>query len=235
MSTWKTHFASLCLALSLVLMLLTFAVSPAYAWTHAENSWDTGGTAYCGTASNSPCVYWAQPSNTSIKLYVYFDASLKSAPGNYDFTVAINRAFSDWNSQSAWNPYMNGCYVSRCENAGEYIMGNLGYAIYGATDFGTLGTSKWNSTNSFWYAPFQYETVYFNTQITWNNSLSFSDTTADGRKVSTHETGHFLGLGHTAHTPAIMHQGAANYYSVQSDDLTGLQNVYPGYYPGSTQ
>jgi hypothetical protein len=110
-------------------------------------------------------------------------------------------------------------------------MGSMG----GPISASIYGTVQWNSRNGFWCAAFYYVPVYFNTEITWNNNLQFSATTADGRKVSTHESGHALGLGHTGHTPAIMHQGKVSYYTVQADDLNGLQNVYPGYYPGSTQ
>jgi predicted Zn-dependent protease len=239
MSKLKTHLISLSLALSVALALFSFAFSSAHAWTHEINNWDNNPNDFlCGKSQSTPCLYWAQPSNTSINLYAYFDPSLNNARGNYNFTVAINRAFGDWNAQKAWNPYLNSCgSSSSCLNGADltYTMSDLGYGIYGATNISSYGTVQWNSKNGFWYAAFFYVPVYFNTEITWNNSLQFSNTTADGRKVSTHECGHALGLGHTGHTPAIMRQGMTTYYAVQTDDLNGLQNVYPGYYPGSTQ
>ncbi|WP_371876287.1 matrixin family metalloprotease, partial [Dictyobacter vulcani] len=57
-------------------------------------------------------------------------------------------------------------------------------------------------------------------EISWNNSLIFSATQADGRKVATHETGHMEGLGHTAHDPAVMRQGGVSYYALQTDDIS---------------
>ena len=239
MNRWKIRLVSFSITLSVAFTLLGLASSPAYAWTHELNNWDNNHNDFlCGKSSSSPCLYWAQPSNTSITLHAYFDPSLQSAPGSYDFTVAINRAFGDWNAQKAWNPYLNSCGSSTSCHSGAdvtYTMADLGYGNYGLTDLEFFGTVLWNSRNGFWYAAFYYVPVYFNTEITWNNSLQFSDTTADGRKVSTHETGHLLGLGHTGHSPAIMQQGKVSFYSVQADDLNGLQNVYPGYYPGSTQ
>ncbi len=234
MNKLKTHFVSFSVALSVAFAIVVFTLSPAYAWTHAKNNWDTNhNDYYCGTSSSMPCLYWAQPSYTSINVYAYFDPSLNNAPGNYNFTVAINRAFSDWNSQQAWNPYLYSCSTFACGSA-DYTMTLLPYGIWGETTW-DYGTSLWNSAESFWYVPLYYVNVYFSTAVTWNNSLQFSATTADGRTVSTHETGHLLGLGHTGHTPAIMHMGSATYYTVQTDDLYGLQNIYPGYYPGSTQ
>jgi len=55
---------------------------------------------------------------------------------------------------------------------------------------------------------------------------------ADGRKVATHETGHLMSLGHTSYT-AEMHQGPGNFYSLQSNDIQGLQAIYTGTQPSS--
>lgn len=242
MSKVKPHLISLSLALSVALALFGFASSSAHAWTHLINNWDNNHNDYlCGQSSSRPCLFWSQPSNTSITLHAYFNPSLNNAPGNYNFTTAINRAFGDWNAQPAWNPYLTSCGSSTsCLNGADltYTMSDLGYGVYGETDVSFYGTVSWSSTYSEWYAAFYYVPVYFNTEITWNNNLQFSATTADGRKVSTHECGHALGLGHTGHYPAVMRQGGTDpngkpitYYSVQADDRNGLQNIYPGHYP----
>jgi len=55
-------------------------------------------------------------------------------------------------------------------------------------------------------------------------------TDADGRKVAGHETGHVSSMGHTSYT-ALMHQGPENFYLLQSNDVAGLQAIYPGNYP----
>lgn len=231
---WKKSIVSFSLAILIAFAFLVLAAPPAHAWTHEANNWDANhNDFYCGTSSSSPCLYWAQPSNTSITLHAFFDLSLQNAPGSYNFDVAVTRALNDWNSQVAWNPY-----IVECEGRTDsitYAMTTLPYGVWGQTDLGNYGTVQYNSTNGFWYAPLNYVFVYFSSAVTWNNSLQFSATMADGRTVSTHETGHALGLGHTGHTPAIMRQGTVTYYSVQTDDLNGLQSIYPGYYPGSEQ
>lgn len=231
---WKIRLLSSSMAVLVAFALLGLSSSPTYAWTHALNHWDSNHSDFlCGTSSDFPCLYWAQPSNTSITLHAFLDPSLQNAPGSYDFTVAITRAFNDWNSQAAWNPVLAQC--NTCLDSVFYTMGTLGFGIYGETDLSDYGTVQFNSADNFWYAPFLEVHVQFSSAVTWNNSLQFSDTTADGRTVSTHETGHLLGLGHTGHSPAIMQNGAINFFSVQADDLNGLQNIYPGFYPGSTQ
>ncbi len=108
MNKWKARFVSFSVAIAVAFALFGFTFSSANAWTHEINNWDNNhNDYYCGTSSSRPCLYWAQPSYTSINLYAYFNPSLKTAPpGSYDFTVAVNRAFSDWNSQPAWNPYL---------------------------------------------------------------------------------------------------------------------------------
>ncbi|MEO6890871.1 MAG: matrixin family metalloprotease [Ktedonobacteraceae bacterium] len=238
MNKWKIRVVSFSLAVTVAFALLGLAFSPAYAWTHQINNWDNNPNDFlCGTSSDHPCLYWVQPSNTSITLQAYLDSSLTIAPGNYNFTVAIQRAFGDWNAQPAWNPYLNSCGSSiSCEDRSNvaYTMADLGANVYGVT-YTYYGPSQWNSRNRFWYAAITLAEVNFSSRITWNNNLQFSGTTADGRKVSTHETGHVLGLGHTGHSPAIMRQGAVTYFSVQADDLSGLKSIYPGFYPGSQQ
>ncbi len=58
---------------------------------------------------------------------------------------------------------------------------------------------------------------------------------ADAKKVTAHETGHVIGLGHTWKTnpdgspyPSIMHEGAVPWNTLQSDDIAAVQGIYPG-------
>ncbi|WP_146747158.1 matrixin family metalloprotease [Thermogemmatispora tikiterensis] len=203
---------------------------PAFAWTWRENNWDTNPNDYqCGLTSSTPCLYWPEPNGNSSIVYTYVPTSLNNV-GGYNFITAINRAASDFNAAPALNPYLYTCSNDSCVYQTSYAIGNLGYAIYGETPYGTIGSAQHSSQ---YYAIMQGNYTLFNSTqwITWNNTLTFSDTQADGRKVSTHETGHMEGLGHTAHNPAVMRQGATTYYALQPDDINGLETQYNGRIP----
>ncbi len=141
------------------------------------------------------------------------------------------RALNDFNNVPAFNPYVYSCYNSQCGATTPYAIADLGYGNYGYTDYGYMGSTQYSSGQ--YYAIMTGNKTMFNssTWISWNNTLTFSATQADGRKVATHETGHFEGLGHTGHSPAVMRQGAVTYYALQSDDINGLESFYTGSIP----
>ena len=150
----------------------------------------------------------------------------------YNFNTAVQRALDDFNNNvPAFNPWVYSCYNAQCGAATSYAIGNLGYGVYSYTPYGYMGSIQHSSGQ--YYAIMTGNGTLFNssTWISWNNTLMFSDTQADGRKVATHETGHFEGLGHTGHIPAVMHQGKVTYFALQPDDVNGLVSFYTGYIP----
>lgn len=214
-------------------MVVLLAASPsALAWTHRANNWDVGNHSdyTCGYSTSVPCLYYPEPNHVSASYNAYLDPSLGNV-GGYNFNTAVTRAISDFNNAPAFNPYLTACYNAQCGAATSYSIADLGYATYGMTPYGFYGSIQHASGQ--YYAIMTGNYTEFNTSawITWNNSLTFSDTQADGRKVATHETGHFMGLGHTGHNPAVMRQGAVTYYALQTDDINGLASFYTGYIP----
>lgn len=215
-----------------ILSILCFILvsQSAFAWTWRENNWDSNPNDYqCGLTSSTPCLYWPEPSGKSSTVWAFLSSSLNNV-GGYDFVTAVNRAASDFNAVPALNPYLYTCSNDGCNTQTSYAIGDLGYGVYGETPYGNIGSVQHSSQ---YYAIMTGNYTLFNssTYISWNNTLTFSDTQADGRKVATHETGHMEGLGHTGHSPAIMRQGAVTYYALQSDDITGLETQYNGRIP----
>ncbi len=207
------------------------STQPARAWTHRINNWDSNPSDYtCGYSTSVPCLYWPEPNHVSSTIYALLDGSLINV-GGYNFDPAVTRAFGDFNGVPAFNPYMYACYDLTCNFQVSYSIGDLGYGVYGMTPYGNYGSITQASGQYYAISGANYVTFNSSTWISWNNSLIFSDTQADGRKVATHETGHVQDLGHTGHTPAIMHQGAATYYALQQDDINGLESFYTGYIP----
>ncbi len=108
--------------------------------------------------------------------------------------------------------------------------------MYGQTAL-NVGSSTYSAKLGGYYAFTSSTAVTFNNSSgsSWNNTLTWWDDgvcafQADGRKVATHETGHTQSLGHTGNT-AVMHQGPENFYTLQADDIAGLQAIYPGALP----
>lgn len=224
-----------CLAAMLIATVLTVStIGQAGAYTQLVNNFDTGGNVYCGFDTTHPCVFWDEPGYTSITVSQRLDSSLNQ--GSYDFTTPVENAFADFNAVSAYNPFYNYCFPSTC-GTGVFASGLLGCLLYGQTAV-NYGPSTYSSKLGGYYAFITSTRTTFNnsSSASWNNTLTWSSngTTcafqADGRKVATHETGHSQSLGHTGNT-AVMHQGAENFYTLQSDDIAGLQAIYPGALP----
>jgi Matrixin len=210
---------------------------PVLAWSQLDNDYDQGGSGYCGGSTTYPCFFWQEAHNTSITLYSYFDPSVDN--DSYSFTTAINRAFGDFNAAPAYNPYTYQCVNRVGCGTNAYFGASLGCLVYGQTTFPILGAIE-HSTSVGYYRFIREAYVYFNTSSAahWNNSVywAYNGITcvfnADGRKVSTHETGHLMALGHTGYV-AVMHQGPESYYALQINDIQGLEAIYSGSSPSS--
>lgn len=251
----KRFLEATAVAIFTSMILLVSMVSPAKAWTQEQNLYDYGGTGYCGASPAHPCIYWQEPQNTSITLHALIQSTMWNNPSiNFDFRPALTTAFNSWNSAPAWNPYIYACYAPcsypvaitydtnfglPCTEVAEtdytYNHNNVesGYNIPGG---GQPGTTIYYSffTNS--------GVVWVNGFFNWNYDLNNSGSVcpgdtgyADARTALTHETGHVLGLGHTGHQPSIMYpySDSLTFYTLQPEDTTAIENIYPGNQPSS--
>lgn len=70
-----------------------------------------------------------------------------------------------------------------------------------------------------------------NTSYSWSTTTPANPTPWDVQSVATHELGHFLGLGHSTSATATMYSigviGTISMRSLESDDLSGINNIYP--------
>lgn len=88
----------------------------------------------------------------------------------------------------------------------------------------TLGsTAKWYSGSSMSQA-----VTTLNSQKSWTTSPGSSYPPYDVETVSLHEFGHWLSLGHSSSTSAVMYA----YYtgtkrSLTQDDIDGIKYIYP--------
>ncbi len=91
-----------------------------------------------------PCLYYPEPNHVSTTLYAYFDPSLANV-GGYNFDTAVQRALNDFNNVPAFNPYVYSCYNPQCGATTSYAIGDLGYAVYGMTPYGYMGSTQYSS------------------------------------------------------------------------------------------
>jgi hypothetical protein len=70
----------------------------------------------------------------------------------------------------------------------------------------------------------------FNTAFTWDSYRGPLQSAMDIQRVALHETGHALGLDHPdqagQNVPAIMNSVVSNLYTLQADDIAGIQALY---------
>lgn len=248
--TVKRSIIRIVTASLLVLMFVSAFVAPAYAWTHEQNNFDKDPTQYlCGGSSSFPCLYWKQPHNTSITLYFEVAPSLLPQ-GSFNWLSTINGDFTNYNNIVAWNPYMYTC------TSGTFCSQNS-IGIYSTDNGGTgwqcdlfsgfmLGQTAYSYStpeyaNGQWYAFFSSIGVQFNHIIHWdtNNNWSGDCTSgiyADANYLARHESGHTIGLGHTAKADIMAPESLSNppnYDTLQPDDIVGVQTIYDNNNPTS--
>ncbi len=68
--------------------------------------------------------------------------------------------------------------------------------------------------------------MFFNNAERWDIYNGVHQSRFDFRRVALHELGHTLGLDHEESNPAIMAPIVGNIYTLQADDIAGLQALY---------
>ena len=215
--TWPTlkkwiARSRLVIALSLGTVPLLTAPASVLAWSQLFNEYPSSPTS-CNNVSPDICVSWPKNGSLSSTVVIYLDPSLTTANLNLD--TDTRAGINQWHLVCAANPVLQ---IGSGVNAQiTVVRGQL------LDPTAWAQTSVINSSSSP-HVVIEADVV-FNTLVTWNHSFTYSQTSADSRKVATHELGHAEGLGHTGFT-AVMHQGAESFWTVQTNDVQGMQAVY---------
>jgi hypothetical protein len=189
----------------------------------------------CGTFPND-CIAWPRLANgQSSTTHVFLTSSLGSIT-TVDMGQDVLDSFGRWNAAPSNEPWL--VQSTAMSNSTGYSLGSPTY-IYvdaGLADSVYAQTSTWTKyqlgigSDDPVIVSFQIE---ISSTIRWNHSFDFTchmtgdDCVywADSRKVTIHEEGHGMGMGHSGAT-AIMKQGATTYYTLQTDDINGIQHIY---------
>ena len=216
----------------LAVLLLANSSGTVAAWSQLRNN-NPNDPRSCTNVSPWYCIRWPKTSsNLSTTQYVFLSSSLDRIYGVNMF-ADVRRTFERWNDVPARNPHLEEIYSTtlddiyvRAGSPSQCGVNDYVYAVayvYTAQDVNRISSAD----------------ICFNADIGWNRDLDFSfrDTPegyiqfADSRKVATHEMGHAEGLGHVSNatSAAIMRQGPTSYFTVQTNDVIGMQEVYGAY------
>jgi hypothetical protein len=186
--------------------------SGTFAWTQLFNNYP-GSPTSCNDIYPYYCVEWLLVGGSSSTVVIFLDPSLTSANLNLD--TDTRSAINQWHLVCAMNPILQ---------TGSGVNAQIVVARGSLDDPSAWAETRVIRSQSSPYVIVSADTT-FNTLVTWNHSYTYDVTHADSRKVATHELGHAEGLGHTGYT-AVMHQGAMSFWTVQTNDIQGMQAVY---------
>lgn len=193
----------------------------------------------CTNSGGWDCIAWPRLANgQSTTVYAFLDGDLGDVP-NVNMGHDVLDSFTRWNAAPSNEPWL--IQSTALSNATGYSLGSpthifaddqLPYGVYAKTASWTMYLLGLGSDDHVMVS----SQIDMSANIRWNHSLDFTchystpDPTvcipwADSRKVTIHEEGHGLGLGHSGAT-AIMRQGATTYYTLQTDDINGIQSIY---------
>jgi hypothetical protein len=209
---WRTRAA----LLGAIVLTLVLAGRVA-AWSQIYNAYPFNPLS-C-TDPGGYCMEWPTTSgglSVNVDEYLYSSLALANIPLGPD----VLATFPQWNNIAARNPYLRQTT-------------NLSAAEVQVWLGTTIDPASWAETTPSPYCctshVYASATIVFRSSVTWNHTYTYSGNVADSRKVADHEMGHVEALGHTSFATALMHTGPASFWTVQSNDRSGIIAVYGAY------
>ncbi|HUE41200.1 MAG TPA: matrixin family metalloprotease [Chthoniobacterales bacterium] len=166
---------------------------------------------------------WPNGSNPTIQLELG-SANHTLSDGNTSWNSAVSPALD------MWNQVMGGIQLGRVMNSTAPIVSgdHLNSMSFGSTFFGhsfgsgTLAVTYYGYSGS----TLTEADIVFNTAQPWDSYRGNLRSAYDIQRVALHESGHLLGMAHSTVSTAIMNAFINNSYTLQPDDIAGIQSLY---------
>src|ERR1700719_2908721 len=166
---------------------------------------------------------WPNGSNPTIQLELG-SAGRTLSDGNTSWNSAVSPALD------MWNQVMGSLQLNRVMNSTAPIVSGdrVNSMSFGSTFF---GHSFGSSTLAVTYYSYSGSTmteadIVFNTAQPWDSYRGSLRSAYDIQRVAPHESGHLLGMAHSTVSTAIMNAFINNSYTLQADDIAGIQSLY---------
>lgn len=167
-----------------------------------------------------------------------------TAPSGTGWATALEAAMAQWNDSTVFTFETDRAYVdpcaglSRSDGGSGFPVGNgdgrnsAGFhTTVCGNSFGTGSlaiTLSHYDTGALGFMELVQTDIVFNANVLWDVYEGPRQSRFDFGRVALHELGHALGLDHEAVQPAIMARTITNLYSLQADDIAGVNALYSG-------
>lgn len=167
-----------------------------------------------------------------------------TAPSGISWNTAFEDALAEWNERTLFDFFIDNNDVDPCSgfsesDSGTGFPGGGGDGQNGAdfaesvcgNEFGERVlaiTLVLGSGGLLGFADIVQTDIIYNSGVDWDIYDGGIREQAEFHRVSLHELGHALGLGHEPEQPAIMAPSIGNIDSLQDDDINGINAIYGG-------
>lgn len=166
---------------------------------------------------------WPNGSNPVLQLELG-SAGRTLSDGNTSWNAAVAPALD------MWNQVMGNLQLGRVMNSTAPIVqgDRLNSLSFGSTFFGHSFGSGTLAVTSYSYSgsTMTEADIVVNTGQPWDSYRGPLRSAFDIQRVVLHETGHLLGMAHSSVSTAIMNAYINNSYTLQPDDIAGIQALY---------
>lgn len=165
------------------------------------------------------------PNSSSPVLQLELGSAGKTlSDGNTNWNAAVSPALDMWNQvmghlqlgrvMNSTAPIVSGDHVNSLSFGSKFFGHSFGSSTLAVTYYSYSGSTMTEAD------------IVVNTGQPWDSYRGPLRSVFDIQRVVLHETGHLLGLAHSSLSTAIMNAYINNSYTLQPDDIAGIQALY---------
>lgn len=153
-----------------------------------------------------------------------------AAPSGATWSSALTDAMTAWNDATDFTFVADPSYTDPCTNITGINRIDFRPSVCGSS-FGSsvlAVTLTLANPGQLGFGELYQSNILFNTKYTWDVYDGPRRNAVDFRRVALHEFGHAIGLDHENTQPAIMASSITDMYTLQADDIAGVNSIYNG-------